>query len=96
MATKTLDIVFDGAPGPEGPRFVEVERGITSINFGEWVEREDGFHVLRIPDPESERKAGKLEAYDAAIDILQSARMGEIDTDLRSIISRIEGLKPAL
>ena len=45
-----VDIVFDGPPGPDGPRFVEVEdsRG-RSINFGEWVERPDGYWALRIP-----------------------------------------------
>ena len=49
---KTIGIVFDGPPGPESGRFVEVERNGRSINFGEWVHREDGFWVLRIPDPE--------------------------------------------
>ena len=48
---KTIDIVFDGPPGPEAGRFVEVENESgTSINFGEWIERDDGFWVLRIPD----------------------------------------------
>lgn len=46
-----IDIVFDGAPGPEGPRFVEVENGRgASIKVGEWIERADGFWVLRIPE----------------------------------------------
>lgn len=52
METKTIDIVFDGMPGPEGPRFIEVERGTASIRIGEWVERADGLCALRIPDPE--------------------------------------------
>jgi hypothetical protein len=45
-----IDIVFDGPPSPEGARFVEVEdsRG-KSINFGEWVQRPDGYWALRIP-----------------------------------------------
>lgn len=44
----TVDIVFDGPPGPEAGRFVEVESppGI-SVNFGEWVHRDDGYWVLR-------------------------------------------------
>ena len=47
---KTVDIVFDGPPGPEAGRFVEVEdENGASINYGEWVEREDGYWVLRIP-----------------------------------------------
>lgn len=49
----TIDIVFDGPPSHEAPRFVEVERPPgTSIKFGEWVHRDDGYWVLRIPDPE--------------------------------------------
>ena len=45
-----VDIVFDGPPSPEGPRFVEVEdsRG-RSMNFGERVRRSDGYWALRIP-----------------------------------------------
>jgi hypothetical protein len=41
--------VFDGPPGPDAPRFVEVEndRG-RGIRYGEWVERDDGVWVLRI------------------------------------------------
>lgn len=50
--TKTVDIVFDGPPGPVAGRFVEVEdSNAESINVGEWVERDDGFWALRIPDP---------------------------------------------
>jgi len=44
-----FDIVFDGPPGPVSGRFVEVEdESGASINVGEWVERPDGFWVLRI------------------------------------------------
>lgn len=47
-----IDIVFDGPPGHEAGRFVEVENAAgASINFGEWVERADGYWVLRIPAP---------------------------------------------
>lgn len=47
---KTVDIVFDGPPGPNAGRFVEVEDTDTrrSLVFGEWVEREDGYWALRI------------------------------------------------
>lgn len=46
-----IDIVFDGPPGPEAGRFVEVEnaRG-QSINFGRWLKREDGYWVLRFTE----------------------------------------------
>ena len=44
-----IDIVFDGPPGPEAGRFVEVENSSgMSISIGEWLQREDGYWVLRI------------------------------------------------
>lgn len=48
--TRTVDIVFDGPPGPEAGRFVEVEdtESRKSVNFGEWIERDDGYWVLRV------------------------------------------------
>ena len=44
-----VDIVFDGPPGPEAPRFIEVE-GVNgeSTQFGEWHQRNDGYWVLRV------------------------------------------------
>ena len=45
-----IDFVCDGLPGPEGPRFVELEdKHGRSIALGEWVERSDGLFALRIP-----------------------------------------------
>jgi len=45
-----IDIVFDGPPGPEAGRFVEVENSEgRSIRFGDWIKRPDGYWVLRIP-----------------------------------------------
>lgn len=45
----TFDFVFDGPPGPDGPRFIEVEDGYgNSLNVGEWMERSDGYWVLRL------------------------------------------------
>ena len=43
-----LDIVFDGPPGPEAGRFVEVERDGRSVKAGEWMKRADGYWVLRL------------------------------------------------
>jgi hypothetical protein len=44
-----MRIVFDGPPGPEAARFVEVEDADgKSINAGEWRERPDGFWELVI------------------------------------------------
>lgn len=48
---RTIDIVFDGPPGPESGRFVEVESPPgTGISFGEWVHREDGYWALRFTE----------------------------------------------
>lgn len=49
-----IDIVFTGPPGSESSDcgFVEVEDSEgKSISIGTWIDREDGFTVLRIPDP---------------------------------------------
>lgn len=51
MAQQAINIVFDGPPGPEAGRFVEVETDDgASINIGEWVERPDGYWALRITE----------------------------------------------
>lgn len=42
-------VVFDGPPGPEAGRFVEVEDANgRSFNAGEWIERPDGYWELVI------------------------------------------------
>lgn len=44
-----IDIVFDTPPSADGPRFVEVEdRAGRSLKIGDWVERHDGYWVLRL------------------------------------------------
>jgi len=46
---RPINIIFDGPPGPESGKFVEVETDDgKSINAGEWIKREDGFWSLRI------------------------------------------------
>lgn len=44
-----VDIHMSGFPDHTAPIFIEVEneKG-ESVNFGEWIKREDGAHVLRI------------------------------------------------
>lgn len=43
-----IDIVFDGPPGHQTGRFVEIERQDgSSVKVGEWIERNDGYWVLR-------------------------------------------------
>jgi hypothetical protein len=50
---RNIDIVFDGPPGPESGRLVEVESPPgKSISFGQWVQREDGYWVLRFVQSE--------------------------------------------
>ncbi|WP_165692597.1 hypothetical protein [Mycolicibacterium fortuitum] len=46
-----IDVVFDGPPGPEPGRFVEVENDKgASVRVGDWLERPDGNWALRIYD----------------------------------------------
>ena len=48
-AWQVIDIVFDGPPGPESGRFIEVEKlDGKGVKTGEWIERMDGYHVLRL------------------------------------------------
>lgn len=48
--TDYVDVVCDGFPNPDGPRFIELENESGhSINYGEWIKRNDGHCVLRIP-----------------------------------------------
>ena len=50
--TRLIEIVFDGPPGPDGGRFVEVEdEAGGSLDVGEWVERPDGYWALRLQIP---------------------------------------------
>jgi len=57
-----IDIVFDGPPSHESGRFVETEdENRASISIGDWVERDDGYWVLRIEDPrENEQLRAKV------------------------------------
>ena len=46
---RTIDIVFDGPPGHESGRFVEVEdENGASISIRKWLQRADGLWALRI------------------------------------------------
>lgn len=50
VAPPFIDIVLDGPPGPDAGMFVEVEDHTgKSVKVGEWIDRGDGFYVLRIP-----------------------------------------------
>jgi len=44
---RAIHIVFDGPPGPEPGRFIEVEDAEGhGVNVGRWEKRADGYHVL--------------------------------------------------
>jgi hypothetical protein len=47
---KYIDLVFLEPPGPHST-FIEAEDPSgRSISIGEWLKREDGYWVLRLPD----------------------------------------------
>lgn len=47
--TPFVDVVFEGAPGPDGLRFVEVETEHgAGVKLGQWLERHNGQWVLRV------------------------------------------------
>ena len=81
MSTRIIDIVFDGPPSHESGRFVEVEECGKSINFGDWVQRPDGYWVLRfaawegnvLPETELQAIAAKLRDVEADRDTLKAA-----------------------
>lgn len=95
-AAPPLDIVFDGPPGPEGPRFVEAERRGKSVVAGEWLERDDGRWVLRI-DAAAPRRAESSTAQQAleslAEDVarfIRTLRRDGGDVDVHSVASDLE------
>lgn len=48
---EAVHIVFDGPPGPQSGRFIEVETPDgRSVGVGEWRERENGWWELIIPN----------------------------------------------
>lgn len=54
---KEIHIVFDGPPGPEAGRFVEVEdENGKSFNAGDWRQRADGLWELVIKSTTPDRK----------------------------------------
>ena len=91
----TIDIVFDGPPSHESGRFVETEdENRASISIGDWVERADGYWVLRIEDPrENDRLQARIDA--ALAEIVGHRNSGERNPSLilRSIELALKGEK---
>jgi len=66
MDRRLVNIVFDGPPGHEAGRFVEVENeNGQSISFGEWIEYQQGYWALTFENPTDRLKA--LEAENAEL-----------------------------
>jgi hypothetical protein len=84
-----VDIVFDGPPGPDGPRFVEVENAMgQSIKFGEWV---DGFTVLRFRNPDKmARLLTTLRKVETYLEERQDADDG-IPNEAMSLLVEVRG-----
>jgi hypothetical protein len=83
-AGEFVDIVFDGPPSHESGRFVEVENDkLQSISFGEWIERDDGYWVLRI-------RAALAAAQRVAGERSETAHFGAIATAISLLSSCIK------
>ena len=72
---QAINIVFDGPPGKEAGRFVEVELDNgQSVSIGEWIKRYDGHWALRIfgefnmPDVDDETRDGDLRIIEILTD----------------------------
>lgn len=74
---KFIDIVFDGPPGPEAGRFVEVEDETgKSISVGEWLVQLNGFHALRIHMPSDN---SDVAAFQAKFDVPMAPKPAFLD-----------------
>ena len=82
-----INIIFDGPPGPEGPRFIEVETDDgRSIRVGEWQERKDGNWGLRIAAlPPVTPKLEQDVHPDSEKDLMQRILRQCIETDLSAV-----------
>ena len=86
-----INIIFDGPPGPEGGRFVEVETDDGhSIKVGEWIERTDGLWALRIMQSERERAVKLAEALRKMTERVEYLQGGEPCTNARRILAEYE------
>lgn len=84
--TEHVDIVFDGPPGPDGGRFVEVENDNgQSIIFARWVKRDDGYWALRIRPDKLDLPHGHGAGTMVGKDIDECAYCGQ---DIRANIHR--------
>lgn len=82
-----VDIVFDGPPGHESGRFVEVENAAgASIVFARWVERADGYWALRLTPHANDLQHIHVAGTTVGKDIDECAQCGQ---DLRASIHKV-------
>lgn len=103
-----IDIVFDGPPGPESGRSVEVENEVgKAINVGEWVKRLHGLAVLRIPSifgsdlaypsvKPSRLTTDQLKAVDAALAALASPPLSMLRQELEDCLQLLRSAHQAI
>ncbi|KKN66515.1 hypothetical protein LCGC14_0470490 [marine sediment metagenome] len=73
-----IDILFDGPPGNQSGRFVEIEDSQKQgIEIGEWVKR-GTYWALRIPDP---RRMTELEDKVAELKLRLDLAVGHLNGD---------------
>lgn len=89
-----IDIVFDGAPGPHAPHFVEVEDVAgKSITMGFWTHRPDNFWALRIPNPARiATLESQLAALQCEVERLR-AREREYKSTIAILLHSLESLR---
>lgn len=79
-----IDVVFDGPPGPQSGRFVEVEDDEgRSIKFGEWIQRRDGYWILRF------RLSGSTVAPASPLGKVDVKPLGNVDVKDIDRVSRL-------
>lgn len=90
-SVRFIDFVFDGPPGPYGPRLVEVENQFgQSISMGKWVQRGDGMWVLRMPFPDTDNMY-RMQLVESFEKHLTADAKKVYNTPLKSIV--VETLK---
>ena len=92
---KAINIIFDGPPGPEAGRFVEVETDDgKSINAGEWIEK-DGYWALRITELPG-MAADEIEKLEAENTRLQEKLLQTQYQSLVTMADAIQGIDSVL
>ncbi len=90
-----LAIVFDGPPGAESGRFIEVELDGKGVSSGRWLEGAAGIWKLILPEPYAQLAAlrqivDKWDSELASIDEIAGDAALLLVGDLRSLIDDIQ------